>query len=377
MRIALVSYEFVGTSASGGIGTYTRNAAEMLANRGHDVEVFTSASPPSAVLSTLSYVVNVVHGDRDEFRRLLPAVFAVRHSRLRFDVVEGPEFAHEASELRCAFPHVPLVVRLHAPTFTIDASNLYYVPLRKRLRFLLGSLRRGKIRRDPWTYDVSRDPECIHSLSADLIAANSLATMRRVGAKWNLPKDRLTHVPCVFSPSRELLDIGEPVDPQLVTFVGRLEVRKGVIELARAIPIIRSRVPNARFRFVGRCLPHPADQRSLAEHIISLVGVHKSAVEIVGGVPYEQLPFELASSSICVFPSDWEASGIVCMEAMAAGRAVIGSAAGGMSEIIEDGKSGLIVPREIPMPLLMPLFFYYKILLFGHHWGRKRDHGCG
>jgi hypothetical protein len=40
LRLALVSFEYVGPLNGGGIGTYVRNAAQMLADRGYDVEVF-------------------------------------------------------------------------------------------------------------------------------------------------------------------------------------------------------------------------------------------------------------------------------------------------------------------------------------------------
>jgi glycosyltransferase involved in cell wall biosynthesis len=71
-------------------------------------------------------------------------------------------------------------------------------------------------------------------------------------------------------------------------------------------------------------------------------------VEIVGGVPYDVLAKEFENADSCVFPSDWEASGYVCLEAMAAARGVIGSSAGGMAEIIEHGRTGLLVPPRNP-----------------------------
>jgi glycosyltransferase involved in cell wall biosynthesis len=49
-----------------------------------------------------------------------------------------------------------------------------------------------------------------------------------------------------------------------------------------------------------------------------------------------------------VLPSRWENFPFACIEALASARAVVGSAAGGMAEMIEHGKTGLLVPPRSP-----------------------------
>jgi glycosyltransferase involved in cell wall biosynthesis len=71
-------------------------------------------------------------------------------------------------------------------------------------------------------------------------------------------------------------------------------------------------------------------------------------LEFVGKFNYEDLPDHLSNCDIMVLPSRWESFGSVCVESMVAGRAVIGSAAGGMADMIEHGKSGLLVPPRDP-----------------------------
>jgi glycosyltransferase involved in cell wall biosynthesis len=54
-----------------------------------------------------------------------------------------------------------------------------------------------------------------------------------------------------------------------------------------------------------------------------------------------------AGVDLCVFPSLWENFPNVCLEAMSAARAVIGSSAGGMSEMLDHGRVGrLIAPGD-------------------------------
>ncbi len=71
-------------------------------------------------------------------------------------------------------------------------------------------------------------------------------------------------------------------------------------------------------------------------------------VEHVDAVPYAEVPALFAQASIAVFPSAWENFPNVCLEGMVAARAVIGSSAGGMAEMIDDGRTGLLVPPRNP-----------------------------
>lgn len=348
MRIAFISYEYAGGPSSGGIGTYVRNAASMLAARGHDVEVFTSGSVNwSAVVNPGIRLHTVLIGPRSGFSRAVVGVFAARHEERPFDVIEGPEYHADAAEIAARFPDIPLVVKLHAPSFTIKASNDSYVGWRARWRYYLGGLRRGRWPDNPWRYSPERDEERTHTLSADEVVANSRATADRVGTAWCLPKEKLSVTPYVYTPPEGAVDSDPRCGTNCVLFLGRLEVRKGVIELAKAIPLVRRRAANVRFRFVGRDLLHPADGAPLSRHIERIAGRHAEAIQFVGGVPYDSVSRELRNADVCVFPSDWEASGYVCLEAMAAARSVIGSSAGGMAEIIDHGRTGLLVsPRD-------------------------------
>lgn len=348
MRIAFISYEYAGGLNGGGIGTYTRNAAAMLAGRGHDVEVFTSGDVPESTTPSARLRLHAVPGDHASFAEAVCPVFSRRQRIEPFDVVEGPEYGADASAVARAFPRLPLVVKLHGPSFTIQASNDSYVGWKARGRYYVGALRRGRLPDNPWQYDPLQDRERRHALAADEIVANSHATAERVAQVWGLPRDRTSVVPLAFTPPPPLLQVDPCTETASVLFVGRLEVRKGVIQLAKAIPLVHRSMPNVRFRFVGRDLPHPSDRAPLSQHILKAAGASAPQVEIVGGVPYDAIPKELEGSDVCVFPSDWEASGYVCLEAMAAARGVVGSSAGGMAEIIEHGRTGLLVPPRDP-----------------------------
>jgi glycosyltransferase involved in cell wall biosynthesis len=125
-----------------------------------------------------------------------------------------------------------------------------------------------------------------------------------------------------------------------------LEARKGVVELARAIPRILQQAPQLQFRFLGPSWPYRnSDMESwIRYHCASVL----DRIVFVGAVAREQLAVELARCDGIVLPSRWENFPFACWEAMASGRAVIGSSAGGMADVIQPDVSGLLVPPHSP-----------------------------
>ena len=346
MRIALISYEFAGTANGGGIGTYARGTAAMMAARGHEVEVFTSA-PADRWAVPAGVAVHAACVEWERFPGAVASLFAGRHIARPFDVAEGPDFGAQAAEVARSFPDLPLVVKLHTPTFVIDEiGHSYLSPLRKA-RFALGSLRRGRLPAPYWRYDPTGDPERQHALAASEITAPSLAILELVRDRWNLEAERLAHIPNVFDPPADLLELPLATATGRITYLGRLEARKGVIELAEAMRLVLTCAPATRFRLVGRALPHPATSEDLSVYMRRVLGPFAQAVEFIGGLPHAEVARALSDTDICVFPSIWENFPYVCLEAMAAGRGVIASSGGGMAEIIDDGRTGrLVQPRD-------------------------------
>lgn len=119
---------------------------------------------------------------------------------------------------------------------------------------------------------------------------------------------------------------GEEAEPPYVLYAGRLAREKGVEDLVAAatdLPLVvvgdgplRDRVPGA-----------------------------------LGWVPREEFERLLAGAAVVVCPSRREGFGVVCAEAMARGRAVVASAVGGLLDLVQHDRTGLLVPPGDPAAL--------------------------
>ncbi len=129
--------------------------------------------------------------------------------------------------------------------------------------------------------------------------------------------------------------------------VGRLERRKGIDTVIRALPSILSRVPDAVYVIVGQ-----GRDRERLERLASDQGVGE-AVQFWGAVDSAEL---CATYNLCdVFitasrstPPDVEGFGIVFLEAGACGKPVIAGSEGGVPDAVDDDVTGLLVDPHSP-----------------------------
>jgi len=128
-----------------------------------------------------------------------------------------------------------------------------------------------------------------------------------------------------------------------IGFLGRLEEQKGVPDLIRAAAIVRQQNPRVRFVIAGDGSMRPQLEQLAAELQVNDV------VEFVGW-QCDSVTF-LAQIDILAMPSLWEAFGLSAAEAMAMGKPVIATRVEGLPEVVEDGRTGMLVPPADPQAL--------------------------
>src|SRR5699024_5543328 len=135
------------------------------------------------------------------------------------------------------------------------------------------------------------------------------------------------------------------IDPHrpAVIFVGRITRQKGLGYLLAAAETLP---PEVQLILCAGAPDTPELAAEVREGVRRLQEQRTGVVWISEMLPLEQVAGLLAAATVFVRPSIYEPLGIVNLEAMAVGTAVVGSATGGIPEVVDDGSSGLLVPLE-------------------------------
>ncbi|MGH3631020.1 MAG: glycosyltransferase family 4 protein, partial [Sciscionella sp.] len=125
-----------------------------------------------------------------------------------------------------------------------------------------------------------------------------------------------------------------PRGAPLLLFFGRLEYEKGAQDLLAALPRLRRSHPGTRVIIAGK-----------GRHLDTLVAQARAlrirrSVDFLGHLSDRALGAALAAADAVVMPSRYEPFGIAALEAAAAGAPLVASTAGGLGEIVLDGRTG-------------------------------------
>ena len=137
--------------------------------------------------------------------------------------------------------------------------------------------------------------------------------------------------------------LGIDPDRPTIVFVGRITRQKGLPHLLRACEQLPADVQ------VILCAgaPDTPEIKAEVEGLVARLREKRTGVVwIEEMLPRPELIAVLATSDVFVCPSVYEPLGIVNLEAMAVGLPVVGSATGGIPDVIVDGETGLLVPIE-------------------------------
>lgn len=365
MRVCLISREYPPETGFGGIATFTKHLAHGLASLGHDVEVVSLAKETAR-----TYTETVVPGGAVlKIHRVLPYEFPSRlhsvnrampysryllctatalwhkfaqlHSEKKFDVVDTPELLAEGI-YPAVTRAVPLVIRLYTPHSKFISEKLHNVTATFDHQFVAMTERVAMLSADVLT---SPSDDLAEFVSGDLgIKQQSICIVRN-------PIDTT-----VFSPEGEVI-LPREEGKLRVLFVGRLEERKGINYLVEAIPEVVKACPNAHFVIIGDDTNTAEGQTSVLTKLKATLKANKAEQHVtwIDRVPLDSLPSYYRSADVSIVPSVYDNSPYTCLEAMACGRAVIGTSAGGTKEYMVDGQSGLVIPPRDPAAISQAL----------------------
>lgn len=137
--------------------------------------------------------------------------------------------------------------------------------------------------------------------------------------------------------------LGIPAGSPVIGTVGRLDTQKGITYLLQAAVAIMKSAPEARFLIVG-----DGPKRDELEAEARSLGIRD---KVVFAGHRTDVPVLQSMMDVQAFPSLWEGAPLTVFEAMAMNRTIVSTDVDGLGEVLEDGRSALIVPPSQPQPL--------------------------
>jgi phosphatidylinositol alpha-mannosyltransferase len=306
----------------GGVQVHVRDLAETLIAAGHDVSVITPADdtdalPPYAVDAGRALPVPY---NGSVSRVLMGPVSATRVRRwLRehaFDVLHVHEpTAPSVGLLAAMFADGPIVATFHTSnprSRFLTAAQGVLQPSLEKLRACIA------------VSEAARRTIVEHLGTSAVLIPNGVRVDSFAGAR-PLPG---------YEPPR-----------RTVCFLGRIdEPRKGLDVLLAALPELARRIPDVRVLVAG-----PGDVAAVRSRVDPAL---RARVDLVGLVPDEDKARVFASGDVYCAPNTGQESfGIVLLEAMAAGTAVMASDLDAFRRVLDDGRAGRLVDVGEPAQL--------------------------
>jgi len=326
------------------MNVYISQLSQEMGRRAHTMDIFTrhinSDTPEITVIDERTRVIQIKAGPlgaaKDSLRRFLPEF---RDGVLAFQRREGRSYdlVHShywlsgwvGQSLKTAW-RVPHVIMFHTLG---EIKNRHHLD-----------------EREP---DYRIDGERLIAHGVDRVICASEGEKEMLLSLYGVPAQRVSVVPCGvdverFRPldrSRVRRRFGIPLKERVVLFVGRIEPLKGIDVLLRAVSHIDGEF---RVLLIGGDRKDVARKGELSALATELRIADK--VTFLDAVPHVDLPLYYNAADVCVVPSYYESFGLVAVEAMACGVPVIASRVGGLTETVQDGQTGYLVPWLCPEP---------------------------
>lgn len=327
LRIGLLTGDLSHTH---GWAHYSLSLIEALHEAGANVTVVAARNSPDVPgLTVHKLLPNVVPADRFSLLRqvaLLPRLRAL---------LRDCEVIHATVE-----PYAPLAAWAAGERPLFITGHGSYVQLPVMARWPLRRLYRRAFQRGMLV--------CV-SRYTQQVAAQVLPGARTVVVNNGVDVKRFSHVNVRVGEGLRLSPTaGVSQNAPTILTVGAVKARKGILELVRALAVVRQQIPGARCVVIGSLKDAAYVERVRAE--IRQRGLNDS-VMLAGYVPDETLPDWYGAAEVFVLPAkneSWkfEGYGLVYLEASAAGLPVIGTTHTGAADAIDDGVTGLLVSQE-------------------------------
>lgn len=143
--------------------------------------------------------------------------------------------------------------------------------------------------------------------------------------------------------------LNEPGNGSTILYAGRVIRRKRLLDLIRGFALIAPQMPSAQLRVAGEFNSEPGYTRLVRQ------AIHEARLEnriqMLGGLTEQAVLREFATCDVLALPSIQETTPMVIAQAMAAGKPVVATPVGGVTEMVQDGDTGFLVSVGEPTKL--------------------------
>lgn len=325
LNIGLISREYPKETYYGGIAEHYWQLSKELSRLGHNVTVISSSKNKNQkyiendvkvyrILEKNDYYYSFLEHSKDVEK-------LISRDKLNFDLIEAPEWKAEAFFLTKKYP---IVTRCHSPMFLINK----YHP------------------KNVWEMDKMQETiEMTQTTESRKVTAPSKSLAKDIKKEWEITKVKVIpyglKINDIFSNQKRDKEF-------IISYIGRIEYRKGVLDLAMATKKIPK---NIIIKFIGKDTIY--NNKSLTHEIKKI----NPQIKFINFLDTKETFKSIKDSNLVVIPSHWDNLPFVCLQSMLIGTPLLVSNAGGLPEMISHKKTGLVFSKGDVNDLIRKLNF--------------------
>ncbi|KXK14860.1 MAG: glycosyl transferase group 1 protein [Chloroflexi bacterium OLB14] len=354
LHIALITKTYPGQVGFGGIGRYTYDLARGLHELGHQVHLICYDESPR-VSESLNFVIHgITQAEIDSIYTNLPNL-NITNKNIAYSLA----IEHKLKDLYQQGIEFDVV---HATNWDIESISL----IRERvypLALMLVTPLAQVIQTENWEYNkdlqTSVQLDRWHIQQADVVCVPSNGVLKSYQSLMGMTPQEMQSLQVTslgIIPKVNTATVSKKGYKKLL-FVGRLERRKGIHTLLQILPELMQQFQDWECHIVGNDSLQMDGSLTYAEQFQQdyAQSAWFNRVIFHGAVSEEELLAHYQTCDLFTAPSLFESFGLIYQEAMQFAKPVIGCRTGGIPEVVENGKEGILVEPDNPAELKQAL----------------------
>lgn len=323
----------------GGVEVHATRLLPALQERGYEFIVITTHSSPDHPPEATYHGIPVYRFPFWEAHNDVDRLASIRENISRLKREFAPDLVHRNGVGIGDFFH-------------LITANVHPAPL---LVTLVNDLKRQAVDRGTSLDGILRAADWVNAVSAAAFnqARELVPELRDKSSVIHYGLDTPEEVPAPL-----------PTDTPVLLCLGRLAPQKGVDVALEALQTVVGEFSNVRLLIAGDGPERLDLEKQVAEYGLSHV------VEFLGWILPEDVPALINRATIVVMPSRWEGHPLVALQATLMARPIVGTRVGGIPEVVEHEKTGLLVDAENPAELAAAILRLLNDLSLAQRMGR-------